>query len=361
MMIESLIRANAPTKYVIDSFLNNDDGNIHSYTTQEKFVSLILSISQPNHCNKRGAIIDWSIVVFLPSQRYIQKLVQRYTSQLEENNIDLEDDNLASLVCYFSMTRSISVLPDSTNASIVTFRIPSSSTKDDNDILQIRTFPYHNDVGVAKVWEAGACLAEYIIYNPHIIRGRHIIEIGAGVGLTGLVAAGVGAQSVHMTDYTEACLDNLAYNVHENAKWLIGRGMSPEAVTVGKLEWSDYSNTQKDGELISASSDYQTSIEELDLLLAADVVYDVSCIADLVKTVSKFLSCNPGERERIAIFATPFRKKSTFALFEKELERNHIVCTYEPSLELLPNVFPCYWNQPRTDVRVATMRLKMHE
>ena len=35
-----------------------------------------------------------------------------------------------------------------------------------------------------------------------------------------------------MTDYTEACLDNLAYNVHENAKWLIGRGISPEAVTV---------------------------------------------------------------------------------------------------------------------------------
>ena len=67
------------------------------------------------------------------------------------------------------MTRNISVLPDySTNASIVTFRIPSSSTKDDNDILQIRTFPYHNDVGVAKVWEAGACLAEYIIYNPQL-------------------------------------------------------------------------------------------------------------------------------------------------------------------------------------------------
>jgi hypothetical protein len=37
-----------------------------------------------------------------------------------------------------------------------------------------------------------------------------------------------------MTDYTEACLDNLAYNVHENAKWLIGRGISPEAVTVGR-------------------------------------------------------------------------------------------------------------------------------
>ena len=46
----------------------------------------------------------------------------------------------------------------------------------------------------------------YYLQSTYYTRETYIIEIGAGVGLTGLVAAGVGAaQSVHMTDYTEAC------------------------------------------------------------------------------------------------------------------------------------------------------------
>ena len=250
---QALLRANSPFQTVLDSFINDvtnkDDpsDNTMGIKSQEQFVSLILSICQ--HQNKNGAttdtkeeegtIIDWSSINFLPSRRYIQKLVQRYTSQLETNNIELEDDNLASLVCYFSMTRcgGSGTLPDPTNCSLVTFCIPQSASKDrakdDDDILQIRTYPHHNDVGIAKVWEAGACLAEYIISYPQYIEGKNILELGAGVGLTGLIASGVAkAKSVHLTDYTEVCLDNLGYNVRENSEWLKGRGVDPDTVTV---------------------------------------------------------------------------------------------------------------------------------
>jgi predicted nicotinamide N-methyase len=143
-----------------------------------------------------------------------------------------------------------STLPDPTSSSLVTFRIPKSNNSmegndndtspttnnredDDDDIIQIRTYPYHNDVGVAKVWEAGACLAEYIIYNLHCVKDKNVVELGAGVGLTGLIAAGYsGAKSIHMTDYTEVCLDNLGYNVDINEEWLRGRGVTPDTVTV---------------------------------------------------------------------------------------------------------------------------------
>ena len=105
------------------------------------------------------------------------------------------------------------------------------------------------------------------------------------------------------------------------------------------------------------------AISKADVLLAADVVYDRNCIPDLVSTVCKFLSQtnhlddSEGNAHRIAIFATTFRNKDTFALFEKELENHNIVCAYDHSLEELPNIFPCYWNQPRADVRVCTMSL----
>ena len=108
-----------------------------------------------------------------------------------------------------------------------------------------------------------------------------------------------------------------------------------------------------------------TSIQALskaNVLLAADVVYDVDCIPDLVSTVSKFLSQSKGaeDDEKIAIFATTFRNKSTFNLFEEELEKNNVLCAYydQSMIDELPNIFPCYWNQPRTDVRICTMRLK---
>ena len=242
-----------PLNSVIDSFALGTNDIINS---QAKFVSLIVSISKQckdisiiNDANikveEEEVIIDWSAITFLPSRRYIQKLLQQYITKLEESNIELQDDNLASLVCYFSMTKC-STLPDPTSLSLVTFRIPksnnmesnnedtspSTNNDDDDDTIQIRTYPYHNDVGVAKVWEAGACLAEYIIYNPQYVEDKNVVELGAGVGLTGLIASAYKAKSVNMTDYTEVCLDNLSYNVDINEEWLRKRGVLPETVTV---------------------------------------------------------------------------------------------------------------------------------
>jgi len=251
----------APLKAVIDSFTLGTNDMINS---QAKFVSLIVSVAKQCNANmsiindanikEEDIFIDWSIITFLPSRQYIQKLLQQYIIKLEECNIELQDDNLASLVCYFSMTKC-STLPDPTSSSLVTFRIipksnssmiindndTSTSTNnkedDDDDIIQIRTYPHHNDVGVAKVWEAGACLAEYIIYNPHCVKDKHVVELGAGVGLTGLIAAGIcRAKSMHMTDYTEVCLDNLSYNVDINEEWLRKRGVLPDTVTVVSMK-----------------------------------------------------------------------------------------------------------------------------
>lgn len=376
---EALARAIAPVNLVIESFLNDvSEQSLDGLSAQERFVSMVISVSRKTgHDETESTGIheigrDWKSIDFLPSRRYVHKLVLCYTSRLDKTNIELEDDNLASLVCHFSMSRC-SNLPDPTLSCIANFRIPVSSNTEtmntDNDIVGIRTYPHHNDVGVAKLWEAGGCLAEYIMLNPQCVRGRNVVELGAGVGLTGLVAAGVAkAKSVHMTDYTEVCLDNLAYNVCENKGWLTRRGISPETVTVGKLEWGDYSREESENQINGHVHGYPWAsstelLSKADVLIAADVVYIQEVIPDLVATVSKFLSqmehCNGTTTDkRMAIFATTFRNKATFGMFEKELVGKNIECTHDHSLEDLPNIFPCYYNQPRSDVRVCTMRLK---
>ncbi len=317
---EALLRAMAPIDIVIDSFHSAQCNNAVENETQPplkspwseksqgRFASLIVSIAKTNNKTKYNNhsnddthdnnTDDWSTISFLPSHRYVHKLIQRYTSRLqhEGEGAELENDRLASLVCYFSISSKKmststsgvfhSSVPDPLASCIVSFHVPIIAPGDDrkknkfarqiepfrddddngdDDLLRIRVYPHHNDVGVAKVWEAGACLAEYILCHPEVVRGRKIVELGAGVGLTGLVAAAAAAAAsascsssnfsggrgndggnvvgggdlfVHMTDYTEACLENMACNVELNEGWLRRRGVDPVNVTVVSIfEW----------------------------------------------------------------------------------------------------------------------------
>jgi predicted nicotinamide N-methyase len=84
-----------------------------------------------------------------------------------------------------------------------------------------------------RLWEAGGVLAEYLLTHPHHVNGKVVLETGAGVGLTGLVAARYcGATGVLMTDYSVECLLNLAHNIAVNEKWLAKLGHSPEVTQV---------------------------------------------------------------------------------------------------------------------------------
>ncbi|KAL7447918.1 hypothetical protein ACHAWC_000202, partial [Mediolabrus comicus] len=142
--------------------------------------------------------------------------------------------------------------------------------------------------------------------------------------------------------YTEATLDNLSYNVSINSKWLEDRGIDPQSISVGKLEWGE------------SSTEGDFCLESADLLIAADVVYAREVIPDLVTTVRKFLSSGSS---KVALFATTHRNRQTFELFEKELQQKGIICQYK-SHTTMEYVFPCYFNQPRSDVRICAMRLK---
>ena len=248
--------AMAPIDMVIDAFVNEEklrlpvaDGNVWTVVAQNRFARMVAVSSHKNHHtdidSEEVVTIDWDSLQILPSKRYVYQLIKRYTTRLEVENSGLEDDNLASLIYYLSQS-NVSNMPDPTHSCIVAYLVPlidtcqsNTAMKQLNDgLLRIRIYPNHNDVGVCKVWEAGAALAEYVISNPKIIRGRTIVEFGAGVGLTGLVAAAFGAKFVHMTDYTTSTLENLAYNIEINKEWLHRRNIDPGIVSMVSIDES---------------------------------------------------------------------------------------------------------------------------
>lgn len=241
-------RAMAPIDVVIDAFIDQEndrlstcsgDSDVWSIESQNQFALLIAS-SRYNKIDlsEEHDEIDWGDLQFFPSEQYVHKLVKRYTVRLEMENRAVEDDNLAGLICYLTRL-SLSNLPDPTNPSIVRYQVSvagESNAADyqqiKDDLLSIRIYPQNNDVGVVKVWEAGAALAEYIIHNPQVIKERNVVELGAGVGLTGLVAAACGTKSMHMTDYTVQTLENIAFNVRYNERWLLHRGVDSKNVRI---------------------------------------------------------------------------------------------------------------------------------
>ncbi|KAJ1475544.1 hypothetical protein T484DRAFT_1909513, partial [Baffinella frigidus] len=67
------------------------------------------------------------------------------------------------------------------------------------------------------LWEgATAKLCELLVAFPEIVRGKRCVEIGAGVGVVGLVAAKLGAKSVLVTDYDAGALAIANENISLN-------------------------------------------------------------------------------------------------------------------------------------------------
>jgi hypothetical protein len=211
-----------------------------SHESQQEFSNLI----QKHWCSKYG-----------PSRRYLKSLIRRYISRIEAlqvapdsttSSLELSDELMEAMA--FSIMSPTDSFKDRLKSSVyfahvdpnewgyVSFHVPSTTRRVENEevitgkvtesttdaiSLKIRVFPQNNDVGVMKVWESGACLAEYLMDQPHLVSGKRVVELGAGVGFTGLIASGAcGAAHVQMTDYTNTTLENLRHNIKINHQWL---------------------------------------------------------------------------------------------------------------------------------------------
>ena len=51
------------------------------------------------------------------------------------------------------------------------------------------------------LWPAGRALAARLSGEPDLVRGRRVLELGTGLGIGGIAAAGAGAARVWLSDY----------------------------------------------------------------------------------------------------------------------------------------------------------------
>jgi predicted nicotinamide N-methyase len=105
-----------------------------------------------------------------------------------------------------------------------------------SELFESTTAPYW-----AFCWGAGQAMARYLLDNPVLVRGRHVVDFGSGSGVAGIAALLAGAARVTAVDIDPQALCVAGYNAQAN-------GVSLETSDVVPAEW--------------------------DILLASDVLYD---------------------------------------------------------------------------------------
>uniref|UniRef100_A0A5F9DPK9 Protein N-lysine methyltransferase METTL21A n=1 Tax=Oryctolagus cuniculus TaxID=9986 RepID=A0A5F9DPK9_RABIT len=148
------------------------------------------------------------------------------------------------------------------------FHKPLATFSFANHTIQIRQDWRHLGVA-AVVWDAAIVLSTYLEMGAVELRGCSAVELGAGTGLVGIVAALLGAH-VTITD-RKVALEFLKSNVQAN----LPPHVQPKAV-VRELTWGQNLGSFSPG--------------EFDLILGADIIYLEETFADLLQTLEHLCS-----------------------------------------------------------------------
>jgi predicted nicotinamide N-methyase len=125
-----------------------------------------------------------------------------------------------------------------------TWRI--SAVQDQDALLSMADQLAHIPYGFL-LWESAVALANLLVARPHLVRNKRVLELGAGMGLPGLIARSLGAE-VWQTDHEPKALALAALNAQQNG--VTGLHYFP-------ADWVHWTHTDR-----------------YDLLLGADILYE---------------------------------------------------------------------------------------
>jgi hypothetical protein len=189
--------------------------------------------------------------------------------------------------------------------STQSFLVPSPHDDEEEGVeLMLRvaaTIGGANETG-GRVWPAALALTAYLLAHPPVGIKR-AVELGAGPGLPGLTLAASTSRAVEavvLTDAVSSTLDNLERNAARLPLEAASR------VHVRYLDWRD------------SHEETAACLGGVELLLAADVVYEPAMAEPLIRTLSALLH-HPGSEHCAALLAAEQRHGEAWVRFEELL------------------------------------------
>jgi len=145
--------------------------------------------------------------------------------------------------------------------------------------------------GFARVWEGAEALSSFLTRAPERCRGKRVVELGAGVGECGLVAACLGAH-VCLTDVRAVVQNVIRRNVEQNGDGeATTREAWPDSTRVGRgsatratLDWCEPIPEHPFG------TSTTVGFRDADLIIAAECVWLRELLPPFAATAATLLT-----------------------------------------------------------------------
>jgi predicted nicotinamide N-methyase len=183
----------------------------------------------------------------------------------------------------------------------------------------------HGLLGVGgRLWDCGIALLTYLAHNPSAVSGKRVLELGAGTGVVGLAASRLGAKHVVLTDLADVCqlisqnvLLSGAAATYVPVVWPGGGALFVrrwwQCICFGIMLACCRCSVRS---LLWGNDADLAAVDAVDLVLAADVVYEPECFEPLLKTLRALATT----RETTVLLAYRPRHPDGSVFFERVAE-----------------------------------------
>ncbi|XWX01561.1 hypothetical protein V2A60_009589 [Cordyceps javanica] len=226
--------------------------------------------------------------------------------------------------CY--VTYALSLLPRGGDDADAEAEAPSPPTI---TLLENRSLISAGGTTGLRTWEAALHLGQYLCERPAIVRGRRVLELGAGTGyLSILCARHLRSAHVVASDGSDDVLANLPDSLllnglpqqqqqqqRQRQEEEAGASSSSSSssrpnITPMELKWG-HTTLAGAGGARGQDQDQDQDVD-VDVVLGADITYDGSVIPALTATLRALFARHP--RVEVYVAATQ-RNRATFAVF----------------------------------------------
>lgn len=203
-----------------------------------------------------------------------------------------------------------------------------------------------NNVGL-RTWEAAQHLAWYLMtVRPDLVKGKNVLELGAGTGFLSLLCAGeLDARHVLATDGLAHVCESLQVNVDLNKDNDTVHNHVPPVVR--QLDWTDPE------ELEQILEDARIKSIKYDLVIGADITYHPEILRPLAELLKALSDVYPG---LTIIISSTIRNLHTFSQFTDICEKDlgfHIaslICTIPDGLR-----YSGFFHSVATEIKIVSL------
>ncbi len=248
-------------------------------------------------------------------------------------------------------------------ACVRTFTFAVTRSADDDDAVPSEAHVTLHETDYAsgglgwRVWGAARLLSRLLAASPDVVRDKRVLELGAGVGLCGLLCSALGAREVTLTDALPGLLSTLAASAAlqadgaapDESPWTWrgagGRGL----IHVRRFLWEDDVADAQGAALAAADPRSLLAVQlrkatldvggaapslqrdsTYDLVVGSDLLYDLGQRVPLSRVLASRLA--PGG---LALLVLPIRDKTLLDAFVLRLTREGLAWHAEPAQGVL--------------------------